>query len=466
MDLKKNKSFTNKLKNICSECLASSSSHGYSNIPKSKTTFIKILWLICSVLSTGLCCYMVTQNIMNYFKYDVVTKTRLVHQFSATFPTVTICNMNFFTSNYSVEFSENLDSNEINPFISAYEYYYQIYSEIDDKKYGDSLEKLIADSFFEFIRYNISKFRYWLHPIHGNCYQFNSGYDSNGNELDLQKVTTLDSDRVGGLRLILNLSVPESLKFLNPNKGAYIFIHNKTDPPQAILPVTISTNTETNIGLSRTFYELQPKPYSICDKNTNDPNYFKSKSFRLIHQSGNEYSKDLCLFQCYQNIAIQECGCYERYYVNFLESIPCRNETQISCLFSLLLNNLEKTCNDDECPVECKSMRFDKSISFNHFSGKTYQDLLRKFNGSEKIHLDPNESFDDIAIVNIFYNTVNYIQVDEYPTIEFVNLLSNIGGIGGLFLGLSILSLVEIIELIILCFIEFKNHNKVRQQKK
>lgn len=106
----------------------------------------------------------------------------------------------------------------------------------------------------------------------------------------------------------MNLSVPESLKFLNPNKGAYIFIHNITDLPQTVIPITIASNSETSIGLSRTFYDLQPTPYSNCDKNLNDPKYFKSKSFRLIFESGNQYNKNLCFIQCFQNIVIQKCG--------------------------------------------------------------------------------------------------------------------------------------------------------------
>ena len=66
-----------------------------------------------------------------------------------------------------------------------------------------------------------------------------------------------------------------------------------------------------------------------------------------------------------------------------------------------------------------------------------------------------------MSVVNVYYETLSYIQIDEAPSMDFVGLLSNIGGVAGLFLGVSVLSFVEIIEGIMQIFVAINNHNKV-----
>jgi hypothetical protein len=65
-----------------------------------------------------------------------------------------------------------------------------------------------------------------------------------------------------------------------------------------------------------------------------------------------------------------------------------------------------------------------------------------------------------IAKVNVFYNDVSYTAYVENPSLTGDVLLGNIGGVLGLFIGISIMSLMEVFEL----FIEFikiiYHHNK------
>ena len=51
--------------------------------------------------------------------------------------------------------------------------------------------------------------------------------------------------------------------------------------------------------------------------------------------------------------------------------------------------------------------------------------------------------------VLVYYDSQRFIQYKEAPSMTGYNLLSNIGGTLGLFLGMSLLSFVEIIETIL-----------------
>jgi hypothetical protein len=65
-----------------------------------------------------------------------------------------------------------------------------------------------------------------------------------------------------------------------------------------------------------------------------------------------------------------------------------------------------------------------------------------------------------ISRIFIFYDTLSYVKSVETATSGSVlDLIANVGGILGLFLGVSVLSLFETFEVIIeICFILFNRH--------
>ena len=64
------------------------------------------------------------------------------------------------------------------------------------------------------------------------------------------------------------------------------------------------------------------------------------------------------------------------------------------------------------------------------------------------------ESRNSVVRVYVFYDTFSYIKSTEKETSgSILDLASNIGGILGLFLGVSVLSLFELIEVIIEYFL-------------
>jgi len=66
--------------------------------------FYSLAWLTGFVFTI----LFITCGIMDYFKYDVTTKTRYVRESSMVFPKVTICNNDPFTTEASMKFLANL----------------------------------------------------------------------------------------------------------------------------------------------------------------------------------------------------------------------------------------------------------------------------------------------------------------------------------------------------------------------
>ena len=95
--------------------------------------------------------------------------------------------------------------------------------------------------------------------------------------------------------------------------------------------------------------------------------------------------------------------------------------------------------------MECDSVKYETFYSF------TKPDV----NNSLNVKLADYVSF------GVYFDSLDYTLIDQMPKMNMLDLISNIGGNLGLFIGVSFLSFAEIIELIIEIFFILKNFNLV-----
>ncbi|CAF0980970.1 unnamed protein product [Brachionus calyciflorus] len=458
-----------KLSSVIEESLLSSTSHGIPNIIRSDKLAIRLMWIFFTVMSTGLCSYMIVQSIMNYFSYETTSKIQIHTETSPIFPAITICNTNFFTSEYSTEFIKNLSLDFQTSAYFAYEKYLKLRQMITSSeelmsnsyKFGDSFEKLIVHCRLLTIDCkNKEYWNYYYHQIYGNCYQINTGRE---NLIRVSRTGWYNS-----LSVILNISLADGLEGLYAGSGAVVMIHNQTTSPLSTDAFGVSSGVETFVAISRQFKSSLPKPYSNCDGDTSDPNVFNSKLFKLISSKNISYNRKLCMDVCFQDLIIQECNCYFLGSPFFGDKFinQCLNDVEYKCMNSKIENDLKNSSikNDicqSQCPLECNSMSYKIFYSFNDFiNEKNNEDLnnFYNFTGTNRRQMK-----NDLVSLYFYYETLNYEEMTEKESIDFVGLLSNLGGIAGLFLGISFLSLVEIIEIALQIFNFFITRKKVDQ---
>ena len=66
---------------------------------------------------------------------------------------------------------------------------------------------------------------------------------------------------------------------------------------------------------------------------------------------------------------------------------------------------------------------------------------LHKFNTYEEVNKH-------LAVLYVYYKDLKYTFISQQPKVELFDLISNIGGILGLFLGVSFLTCVEFFEIL------------------
>lgn len=125
---------------------------------------------------------MVTNNIITYLKYEVVTKVRDTNEFPSYFPAITICNLNYFQTNESKYFLEDVSKamkfsiNE-NTDPSLFRQYLEMaqavvikkgLSKTDIQKFGYDVSEMILSCYFNQKICNLkSDVSWFFHPNYG-----------------------------------------------------------------------------------------------------------------------------------------------------------------------------------------------------------------------------------------------------------------------------------------------------------
>ena len=87
---------------------------------------------------------------------------------------------------------------------------------------------------------------------------------------------------------------------------------------------------------------------------------------------------------------------------------------------------------------------------------------MKKNLGSSSINFD--EITKNSLALNIYFNDLEYTQIEETEKNDIVDLVANVGGTVGVFIGISILSFAELLEFFIeICFIMFKKRSMISQ---
>ena len=457
----------------------SSTSHGYPNIFRTQHLSIRILWSISFLTSSILCFLLVYKSITEYFNFDVVTKVRVIEESPTLFPVVTICNKNpFLTSEAaklieSTYFSYMNESGQLNKSnLSSFKSDYLLLRSVTNKAkllaynpdFGDQNRKLLGyeinrtvyQCVFNSLYCEANEFSFYYSLEYGNCYQFNSGHNMNAQPMPLKYLYSQGEDN--GLFLVIYLNKVMNEYITTYSSGYKIFIHNHTYEAISTNPIDAKPGSLTNIGIKKTFIYKAQSPFSECDRLTE----FTSELYELIVRKNVTYRQVDCFDLCLQKMVISACQCYSLKYLKLVDGVgPCLSLDELKCFKQendrFLQSEKSKLCGD-QCPLECNSVDYEFSYSISDFPTEEYFNSFKLNSSSKKIYLNGEyvnfETYKKSFIgLNIYYPYLKYTEIVEVEKFSLIDLLSNIGGTLGLFLGISFLSFIEIFEILFEIFL-------------
>lgn len=407
------------------------------------------------------------KSTQDYFNYEVNTQISTERLSSIEFPSVTFCNKNILKINNNTDpkvldgliFLKKLLEDEMNEtlysgdLLTKAKYYITFgmkksFSKEELFNSGYQIDEMLIYCKYNGIRCAKNEFEYFYKEELGNCYKFNSGINLTGSEIPKKRLST--SGKTNGLRLELYLGYPSvDYSFLS-STGALIFIHNSSSKYLSDKEgISVPIGFMTDIGINQVFINKLPKPFGNCIENVESLNGFNSDFYRLTVQNMNKYEQKYCLQFCYQSYLISKCNCYDVTFPN-LNATPCQLDECVTSTFnSFYSSDLSLKCFDS-CPPECNSIEYNFQLSHSDFPSPYYSNILIKYdkmNRSFRNYTTYNEVRSSVLAVNVYYNDIAFTIIDEVPSKSTAQFFSELGGILGLYIGVSLLSFVEILEM-------------------
>lgn len=315
-----------------------------------------------------------------------------------------------------------------------------------------------------------------MNPRLGACYTFNSGMNASKARVPQKTIATSGTDHA--LELTLFVDVKNYLPDVAPVAGYKLLIHDQQQPP---IPdqegFVLKPGTFTLLGLRASVIKRAVEPYGNCKKFSEADN--RTMNMFLDSLPLTSPTMSTCMRTCEQSEIMYKCNCFslEHGYSNApafemhnatSRQDPCSLEegtAEYNCSRHQLSQVKRKSsyCRTTLCKShECSSRRFDVSQSiatwptYNSFEGiqehcqnidnlmETYQQVVRDNSSNARTNFARN-----FLKVLVHFEDLNVITITTTPSYTWIDFLSDLGGQGGLWLGMSAFTILEVLVLII-----------------
>ncbi|XP_028411225.1 degenerin deg-1-like isoform X2 [Dendronephthya gigantea] len=280
---------------------------------------------------------------------------------------------------------------------------------------------------------------WWVHSWHykyGNCYTFNGGV--NQKEKAIRILSTSKPGPSQGLSLRLNIQQEEYLRYVSDEAGVRVILHDQGMMPFPYLEgFSVGPGTATSVGIQKTVISRVDrfKNHTCWELDELD----EENIYRKFHKI-TKYTQQTCHNSCVGKTQLKECGCAEYSYPSNTSACDVYNATTRTCLWDIHHRfNHDKLPCMDECRLPCREEVIQKTISMSQWPSTLYQTYEKQKN--------TNFSSESYLLLNIFYNELNYQRIEENFVYDEINLLADIGGQLGLWIGVSVITVFELIEL-------------------
>ena len=426
---------------------SSTTMHGLKFLTENGYIMRKVLWTIIVLIMVSLIIAGLTESIWKYYRYESVTSTKLERNDSLILPAVTICNINAVkNSSIAAEWPDLL------PAVAIQMASLFLGLGVPDDTSEAHLDLMRSVKFIEFlsiaglqtedvfvscnigiIDYDCSKYVKTFFTDYGMCFTFNSDQYANENGM---LSTSLAGDTYG-ISLTIDINPDEYIIPLFLGTGIQVLIHDPfVYPRMKYHKFVVEAGKEVFVSMRLVEKNILPKPYSSidCIKDKEDPALIDKY---LGH--GVRYSEEGCLAKCMME-TVYNCDCN----LLSMDADGC----SVFDFYTCSSHNLQKFYEDglkhcNFCLPTCQSYDFDYRIStmdFPNFMGEIY--------GKEKGWkiTDTSKMRERYAQMYIYYESLEIKKVSQMAVMDLVQLLSNIGGQLGLYLGASFITILEIID--------------------
>ncbi|XP_071506092.1 epithelial sodium channel subunit gamma-2-like [Diadema antillarum] len=485
--------------------------HGVTRILRcDRSRLSRLFWAVITLTALGALLYQGSMIVIDYFHRPTTTKISLITKSELIFPAITICNLNMMRKSkvngtrfqglvgldalyedihgddydydwfYETDSSFTTTSQSLNrrrrrrdvdedeASISSEHVDYPSWDGVTDpddwrsfydrsqssdftdlqaavrptrdelEAYGHTGVDLIQQCSFDGDPCSHKNFSRIQNIRYGNCFVLNDGNK-------LKNASVIKTSRTGsqyGLHLTLLVEQPEYIGVLTPEAGVVVAIH---DPSVFAFPeddgISVSTGQATSIGLRRSYITRLEDPYGDCVDGNQE--YYNPQMYNFSQRS--------CSKMCLEKAMLKQCKCVTDILVNGTMCSPI-NQTERACRTSVLKKYIRNKLSC-QCENPCFETVYIPTISTLRWPTERYEEHLytRLANKSEKAArflLNKEHASKNLVRLKVFFQELNFERVVETPLITIESLFGSVGGLMGLYIGMSVISACEILVFI------------------
>ncbi|CAF1004824.1 unnamed protein product [Rotaria sp. Silwood1] len=453
------------------------STHGIPGIVRSQSIQNRIFWVVSSLVFTGIMLFFVVESIKEYFSFPTQTSVSFAVERSQAFPAVSICNYspvrfdNFIEPFINFTNSHNLTNTTDTSTISSEQSnhirkFFQnllIHREPVDN-YFFPLSSMLMSCFYNGERCQTTDFIPFLSSSFGQCYTFNAKMKSNESRVR----STTDGGGIGKLELQLYAHSHQYVPYIaeDVSVGMVAMIHDNTELPLIeVAGIQLDPGRRHKLSYKKKTYQLLSSPYSKC---TTKVPLIMQAMFKRYAGADYAYSQALCYMLCIQAYVYYQCGCIDPHQWparsivlpgsdQIIEAPLCNamNECYTIATARITTTNSiwDQFCSD--CSQACSTVDFTITPSAVSAPSAVRIPEIKEFVEKSGITLPKNwtttwqseiqNNYVGISVVCETNRVENYTQD---ASVSGVDVLSNVGGHTGLWIGISFLSIMELVEML------------------
>ena len=214
------------------------------------------------------------------------------------------------------------------------------------------------------------------------------------------------------------------------NNPMFIEVHDPYKPPNMLSAIKFSTGYSLSLAVTKEETRLLGPPYSKCMTKEEAQ---KSQT-EVSHHS--PYNQNECIIEQAKQSVLETCNCIhgpkneKESFCSVFDALNCVRNFQEKVNFNVSIGR--------NCLLECDKVTYSLSWSKYNYGGTGWTEI------------------------DLYFDTFESKLYTEIPLIKIEYLFANIGGLVGLFVGISILSIIESIEI---CFNIIFKKMKIIEQK-
>ncbi|CAI5439886.1 unnamed protein product [Caenorhabditis angaria] len=442
--------------------------HGPKRIFNGKG-YARAFWIIIVAAALAMLIFQIVVLLQMYLSKPTLSQVSfIVSEGGMDFPAVTVCNFNPIKKSYIRELNVSGDLS-----FETLEYFLQtnmdtmfIYSNLNRTKLKTSHEEaqaykrnhsdfrivkflqtagydcseMFATCYFGGRRFDCCKYMEPKVTSYGKCYQLDlknlapewmHKQISPGSEAGLQIIADARLEE----EMNLDTDDADAIYFDIYEQGFRYFVHEPNQKAElASEGISVSPTRVVYSAIKKTTHNLLSRDnWGNC-----------TETWPSGYSTYLGYSATACRSLCLAQYFLDKCGCSPFTYNIDGEKNICSPYDTVVCMDDYMVRSVNGTeflelpdCT--ECHMECGSTSYTAFNSYGDGFNKGSLEWLRNLENQTTKHINGS-----VSIINIFFLEMFYTSYSQVQATSLTEILSDIGGNMGMFLGMSVITITEL----------------------